>query len=81
MEEVRYALFQIGPAKALGPNGMSAIFFQTFWNIVGCDKFNLVSKFFLHYGVLPDGINHSTIVLIHKIKDRKRVSNIQPIFV
>jgi hypothetical protein len=34
-EEVRRALFQIHPTKALGPDGMSAIFFQHFWHIVG----------------------------------------------
>ena len=34
MEET---LKQIHPTKALGPDGMFAIFFQKYWNIVGND--------------------------------------------
>ena len=36
-EEVVIALQQMHPTKALGPDGMFAIFFQKYWDIVGND--------------------------------------------
>ncbi|XP_040994359.1 uncharacterized protein LOC121240903 [Juglans microcarpa x Juglans regia] len=34
-EEVKAALQQMNPTKALGPDGMSPSFFQKYWNVVG----------------------------------------------
>lgn len=34
-EEVEEAFKQMHPTKAPGPDGMSAILFQKYWNIVG----------------------------------------------
>ena len=41
-EEVRVALQQMHLTRAPGPNGMSAIFYQKYWNIVGCDVTSMV---------------------------------------
>lgn len=35
MEEVQQALFEMDDTKALGLNGMPALFFKKFWFIVG----------------------------------------------
>ncbi|XP_042979806.1 uncharacterized protein LOC122309995 isoform X1 [Carya illinoinensis] len=34
-DEVKAALFQMDPMKAPSPNGMSPIFFQKYWHVVG----------------------------------------------
>jgi len=36
-EEVKKGLFSIGDLKALGPDGLLAIFFKRFWNMLGDD--------------------------------------------
>ena len=36
-EEVVTALKQMDPTKAPGPDGMSVIFFQKYWDVVGND--------------------------------------------
>ena len=43
-DEVEEALFQMHPTKALGPDGMHALFYQKFWHIICGD----VSSLCLH---------------------------------
>ena len=35
VEEIKATFFQMGPTKALGPDGMNALFYQKFWHICG----------------------------------------------
>lgn len=64
-EEVTDALFQMHPTKAPGPDGMSVIFFQTFWCTVGPDAISKV-LYVLNNGGYVGHINRTHIVLIPK---------------
>ena len=77
-EEVKVALFQMGPTKALGLNGMNAIFYQNFWHVVG-DNVVLAILDFLNNGNMLSEINHTNIVLIHKVKNPEKMSDFRPI--
>ena len=45
IEEVEVALKQMAPLKALGPDGMPPLFYQSYWSLLGFD----MSTTILHY--------------------------------
>ena len=76
--EVRAALKQMYPFKALGSDGMPPLFYQHFWSISGAKVTKIVLDF-LNHGIIPPNFNITHIVLIPKIKDLKRVTDYRPI--
>ena len=66
-EEVWKALIQMHPTKAPGPDDMSPMFYQQYWEIVGPEVIKCVLDS-LNTGVLPCGINDTYICLIPKVK-------------
>ncbi|KAL5539433.1 hypothetical protein UlMin_045908 [Ulmus minor] len=77
-EDIKKALMDMNPTKAPGPDGLPAIFFQKFWDIIGED----ITKAALH--ILNDGgdmgsWNATLITLIPKIQHPTTVKNFRPI--
>ena len=77
-KEVKSALQQRHPTKALGLDGMSAIFFQKFWNVVGSDVTNMV-LIVLNFNMPMVEINKKNIILVPKIKNPTRIKEFRPI--
>ena len=76
--EVKQALNQMAPTTAPGPNGMSPIFYKSFWHIVGEDVTAVVLQA-LNSSIVPESLNATFISLIPKVKNPKRVSDFRPI--
>lgn len=77
-EEVKAALFSLSPRKALGPDGFTAKFFQTYWlelrsNIIDCTKDFYQGKALMQY------INHTLITLVPKKPTAYELSDFRPI--
>ena len=77
-EEIGDALFQIGPLKAPGPDGLPACFFQRNWGLLKEDIIGAVKEFF-NTGVMPPGVNDTCIVLIPKVNHPEHLKDFRPI--
>ena len=77
-DEVEAALKQMHPTKAPGPDGMSTIFFQKYWDMVGNDIICMVLNV-LNSNMSIANINRTNITLIPKINSPSRLSDFRPI--
>ena len=78
VEEIQRALFQMNPAKAPGPDGMTPLFFQKYWHIIGVDVSNAILDFFTSRRMLGS-VNFTNIVLIPKVKNPEAMTQFRPI--
>ena len=76
--EISDALFQIGPLKAPGADGLPARFFQRNWALLKSEVIAAVKEFFQR-GIMPEGINDTVIVLIPKNTNPELLSDFRPI--
>lgn len=65
------------PKQSPGPNGMTPLFFQTYWDIVKTDLCTI--QLFFESGHLLEGINHTFISLIPKHDHPTQASHFRPI--
>jgi hypothetical protein len=77
-DEISFALFQIGPTKAPGPDGFPAWFYQRNCGILKEDIIAAVRNFFTD-GTMLDGVNDTAIVLIPKVKNPITLKDFRPI--
>ena len=74
VDEVWVALKQMAPLTTPSPDGMSPIFYKSFWHIVGEDVTAMVLKV-LNSNVVPESLNSTFIALIPKVEQPRKVSN------
>ncbi|KAG7581014.1 Reverse transcriptase zinc-binding domain [Arabidopsis suecica] len=77
-EEVKRALFSLHPDKAPGPDGMTAFFYQKFWDLTGPDLIKLVQNFHSS-GSFDDRLNETNICLIPKTDRPRKMAEFRPI--
>ena len=77
-DEVEAALKQMHPTKAPGPDGMSTIFFQKYWDVVENDIMCMVLNV-LNSNMSIANINRTNITLIPKINSPSRMFDFRPI--
>ena len=77
-EEVVSALKQLHPLKSPGSDGMSTLFFQKYWNIVGTNVSNMVLNV-LKSGMSLSNINKTNIALVPKTNNPLRMTEFRPI--
>ncbi|WZZ00931.1 hypothetical protein YC2023_073259 [Brassica napus] len=77
-EEVQAALFDMGPHRAPGPDGFSAVFYQKFWSECKADIMEEIDKFF-NTGELDQQHNHTNLCLIPKIYPPTGMKEFRPI--
>ena len=78
IEEVRVALQQMHPTRAPGPDGMLAIFYQKYWNIVGSNVTSMVLNV-LNLDNPMTELNKTNITLVPKVKQPTRMKDFWPI--
>lgn len=76
--EVKQAVFDLGPHKAPGPDGLNGLFYQHHWEEVKGDIVEAVRKFFIS-AHLPPGINLTHITLVPKTQHPENIGQFRPI--
>ncbi|KAI5313027.1 hypothetical protein L3X38_042201 [Prunus dulcis] len=78
LSEISHSLSQMGPLNAPGSDGLPALFFQKYWDIIGED-IALICLQILNNGKSIKEFNHTLVALIPKIKNVKNVKEFRPI--
>ena len=77
-EEITTALFQMGPLKAPGLDGLYACFFQKNWSLMGNEVCEVLIDI-LNSGVMPHDLNLTYVAFIPKTHSPTSVMEFRPI--
>jgi hypothetical protein len=77
-DDVRKEVFSIGDYKAPGPDGLHLVFYKKNWNVYGEEITQEVLQA-VNSGVIPDGWNDTTVILIPKTDNPELVTQFRPI--
>ena len=77
-EEVKVATFQMHPDKSPRLDGMSPVFYQNFWHIVGSEVTQVV-RAFLHDECFDERLPLTNIVLVPKKQSPTTMMDLRPI--
>ncbi|CAL1384015.1 unnamed protein product [Linum trigynum] len=77
-EEIKAAVFDLGPRKSPGPDGFAGLFFRRFWGKIGEEFCKEVQDFF-NSSMMPHGWNNTHIALIPKVLAPEKISQFRPI--
>ena len=78
IDEISQALKQMYPTKAPGLDGMSVIFYQTYWDTIGPEVSQAIISI-LHSSYMLRKINYIHIAVIPKVKNPERITDFRPI--
>nr|XP_016471965.1 PREDICTED: uncharacterized protein LOC107794026 [Nicotiana tabacum] len=78
IKEVNGAVFALGGESASGPDGFTGLFYQSCWDIVGEDIFNMLQQFYVGAS-LPKSITHTNLVLLPKKPQVQTFYDLRPI--
>ena len=76
-EEIFQAIHSMHPTKAPGPDGMLAIFYQKYWDIIGDDVSKTILNILNSNAPMAD-LNKMNIALIPKIKTQPKLVIFDP---
>lgn len=78
LEEIKTTLFSCNPSKSPGPDGISFLFYQTFWDTISPDILTIFQSF---YSCTLDisKFNLASICLIPKKEDANNIKHFRPI--
>ena len=77
-DDVKKAVFSIGDFKAPGPDGLHAVFFKRYWNLIG-EEITLEVLDAINSKQIPAEWNDTTVVMIPKIDSPELVTQFRPI--
>ncbi|XP_070020722.1 uncharacterized protein [Nicotiana sylvestris] len=78
IQELKEIVFDMSFDIALGPNGMSRLFYHHCWDIIAEDLHNMILDFF-NGSCLPRSILYSYLILVPKVKSPQEFFEMRPI--